>query len=443
MTIPGFITGKIFFPISDIISGLKVGYYNKFLKKSQWWSYKDLKKYQETNLRKLIVYAYKNVPFYHESMKKVDVKPSDIKGLEDLNKLPIVEKRDIKKNWNKFLSKDKTRKFKPNATGGSTGEPLKYMVDYESLSIGISAMYRSWYAAGYKFGDHIVTLGGRSLLSDQKKSFPKKMKDFIEGHVFLSAFDMNEENMRKFVKEINRIKPSVIRGYASALYELSLFMNKGYYLDYRPKGIVTTAEKLFPKQRKSIEEAFDTKVFDTYGARDGNPNAFECEEHDGLHYSMETAIIESLADGEPVQNETGEFIVTDLHNYAFPFIRYRVGDIGIMSDEKCPCGRGLPLIKELKGRIQDFVVTKNGTKVHGEFFSHIFWEIPGVDTFQVIQKREGKIRIDIVPNEQITENDKTKLISIITKNFPDLEVEIKYVNKIRKTRSNKYRIVIK
>ncbi|MCD4739554.1 hypothetical protein K8R43_00020 [archaeon] len=440
MALPSFLIKDVIFPITDTVSGLKVSYYNKFLKKSQWWTHEKLQEYQNKRLRIIIKHAYETVPYYHQTMKKQKLKPENIKQPDDLKKLPILTKQNIRQHRQQLQS-TKPGKYKQNATGGSTGEPLNYIVGYDSLSIGISAMYRAWHEAGYQFGDKIITIGGRSIVSG-KKAFSKKAKDTLEGQHFLSAFSMNDKTMLKCVNEINKIKPTVIRGYACALNELAKYIEQeNKEITYKPKGIVTTAEKLFPKQRQNIENAFGTKVFDNYGARDGNPNAFECKEHTGLHYSMELAIIESLKDNEPVQDEPGEFIVTDLHNHALPFIRYQVGDRGIMNGS-CSCGRGLPLIKELSGRIQDFVETEDGTKIHGEFFSHIFWDTPGIEQFQIYQKKKGSIELRLVANKDFNEKQIEKVKTIITKNFP-LEVKIKLVNKINKPSSSKYRIITK
>ena len=158
---------------------------------------------------------------------------------------------------------------------------------------------------------------------------------------------------------------------------------------------------------------------------------------------MERSIMEFIRDGENVSGERGEIVLTDLHNYSFPFIRYKVEDVGILSDEKCSCGRGLPLIREILGRTRDFVVTPSGKLIHGGFFSHIFWEkIEGVIQFQVIQEKVDELLIKIIPNSDFTDESIQKIGDIIRLRMGNVNVKVVLTDKIPIPESGKWHQVI-
>jgi phenylacetate-CoA ligase len=199
-----------------------------------------------------------------------------------------------------------------------------------------------------------------------------------------------------------------LRGYASSIYVLARHAaSRGW--NGRLDAIFTTAETLFPEQRKQIEDALHAPVFDQWGCRDGGISAFECERFTGMHLAIENVVIEICRGEEAVRaGEEGEVVATDLFSYAMPIIRYKVGDVAAMAKESCACGRGLPLVASVSGRVSGFLVGTGGRQIHGEFFSHIFWETPWVKEFQILQEKPEEIVVNIVksaepPAEQLTQ----------------------------------------
>jgi phenylacetate-CoA ligase len=446
------IARNIILPLADIAAGTKISRDLKFLEKSQWWSIEELQEYQNKKLRALIKHAYENVPYYHHEWKKLNLNPEDIKTVGDIRKIPIIMKEDIKKNFDDFKSKDfAVRRPKPTATGGSTGEPLKFYYDWDAWSMGWACLYRGWGFAGYPVGDKIVTIGGSSLVPSQKSSFQKQVKNkIIERHVGLSAFDMSEENMRKYAEIITRYKPRFLRGYASSLYIFAKFCEENGINFPTLHVAFTTAETLFEPYRKEIENAFGVEVFNEYGVSDGGGNAMECEMHSGLHISLERCVMEFIKDNENVSfGEMGKIILTDLHNYSFPFIRYDVGDLGIPSDEKCSCGRGLPLMKSIEGRVPDSVITPDDKIIHPFFLMHLFYpnpndpkEIKGIKQYQVIQETKERLLVKIVKEPEYNEKEFDHILENFQKYIKGMDIEMEFVDHIPIGRSGKRRYVI-
>ena len=252
--------------------------------------------------------------------------------------------------------------------------------------------------------------------------------------------------MNNYVKILTRFKPKVINTYASVIFTFSDYIKKMGIDTIKPKAILTTADMLYDYKRRSIEKAFNCEVFDYYSGRDTTLQAAECNEHFGYHLSIENAVVEFMKENEHVASgETGNLIITDLCSYAMPFIRYEIGDLGAPSDEKCPCGRNLPIMKSLKGRTYDYIITPNGRLLSGIFFHHILvhHEIQGIKEFQITQKTKDKITVSIVKNEEENVEDINRFISLIKKNVGEkVEVELEFVSSIKRTATGKLRHVI-
>lgn len=407
-----------------------------------------MKEKQEKQLKFLVNYVYYNVPYYTKLFDSLNIKPEHIRKFEDLEKLPILTKEIIKSNYKDFIPKNLNKlKYRISSTSGSTGEPFKYRLSIDDYERGIALLYRGWGYAGYKIGDKVAIIGGSSLIPDIKFDLIRSIQEFLLNFRFYSSFGMSEESLWKYVKSMNSWKPVFIRGYASSIYLLSKFIEENNIkLSFTPKAIFTTAEKLTPKMRSTIEMVFKVKVFDNYGLNDGGVSAYECEAHRGLHVDMERAILEVVDDnGKQIYDKEGKILATSLYNFALPFIRYDTGDSGVVSIEKCFCGREGLILKSILGRMQEFVTNSYGEKIHGEFFSHIFWGIENVKQFQVIQKKKGEVIINIIPdNWSILERIAVDKIVYIIKNKGFQNVSINFIEEkdLIYTKSGKYKFVI-
>jgi phenylacetate-CoA ligase len=249
--------------------------------------------------------------------------------------------------------------------------------------------------------------------------------------------------MAQYVDSINKYNYKYLRGYASSIDFFSQYIDNNNLEISSPNGIFTTAEKLYPHMRKRIENTFDCNVFDTYGLNDGGVSAYECSEHTGLHIDMERSVMEIVDEnGCQIENGIGKILATSLENYAMPLLRYDTGDLGNIIDDVCGCGRKYKLLKEIIGRQQEMLQTPEGKYVHGEFFTHIIWEVDGVLEFQVVQETLSKIKIKMVVDEIFDTKQLDYIRELISKKSEDWDVEFYLVDKIDRTKAGKYKFVI-
>lgn len=417
----------------------------KKLCQSQWKPYDDQKRDQEKQLRHMISFAYSNVPYYHKLFNQLKLEPSDIKTIEDLEKLPILTKDIIKENLEDFkpVNMD-TMKYSIEPTGGSTGNVFLFRLLRYDRFFGGAMMYRGWGYAGYELGDKMVFLAGSALGVGANSFIVKKTHEISRNIRKLSSFDMSTEDMRQYAKVINHFKPRFIRGYASSIHFFANLIDNEKVEIITPQAIFTTAEKLMPYMRKNIENVFGCEVYDTYGLNDGGVSAYECSEHNGLHIDTERSIMEVVDNtGMQLENGLGEILATSLHNYAMPFIRYNTKDMGHIVSDVCGCGRKSKLLKEVMGRSTDILLTPEGTHVHGLFFAYVFddyWY--GIKEYQVIQEKVNKLLIKIVPEERFNEINLDMIREIIKTKSSGWEIEFRCVDKIERTKAGKNKLII-
>ncbi|MCC4768723.1 phenylacetate--CoA ligase family protein [Methanosarcina sp. DH2] len=411
---------------------------------NQYKTYKELETEQETQLKHMMNFVYRNVPYYRKVFDNLKLHPSDIKKIEDLEKLPILNKSIIRENWNDFIPVNlKSMNFYDRATGGSTGSPFKYRLSkYDRFLSGV-ILYRGWGYAGYELGDKMVFLAGSSLGVGTTPKLVTKFHEIVRNIRKLSSFDMTYENLNKYAEIMNSFEPKILTGYASSIYFLANFLDENNISVTSPQGIITTAEKLFPNVKNKIETVFGCDVYDSYGLNDGGVTAFECSEHEYLHVDTERSIMEVVDENNSQIGEgKGTILATSLYNFAMPFIRYDTGDIGSIVDDVCSCGRNHKLLKEIIGRQQDILQTPEGKYIYGGFFTHIFWEINGIKEFQITQKKLDTLIINVVAEENFDENQLNLIREIIQTKSNAWNVEFKYVDKINQTAAGKYKYII-
>lgn len=420
-----------------------------------WWTYykqlrescklplEEIKEIQSERLRALIKHAYENVPYYHKKFREAGVKPIDIKNPEHLIKLPILTRSDVRENFNDLIAANLPKeKLVPNATGGSTGEPLQFCVTKESIAHGSAAAHRAYEWYGWEFGDRIAYLWGSPIDLSAQEKIRKKLFNLISRRIYLNAFNMSEEEMERFARKLIKFKPKAIIAYASAVYIFSKYVKNKGIEGIRPKVIISQAEKLFDYQRKVIEEVFECKVFDFYGSREIIAMASECIKHIGYHISAENVVLEFVRNGKHVSpGEKGRILVTDLHNYAMPFIRYENGDIGVPTNETCSCGINLPLMKSIEGRITDALLI-GGTIISSPSLTLVFKNHP-IKQYQLVQETENKIVIKIVKANSYSQKNTEELYKMMRKIIGDnANLDIIFVDNIPPAKSGKHKFII-
>lgn len=432
-------------PIYDILTGHHFTKYLGELERTQWMSPDEIKHLQEERLGVLLRHAYQNVPYYHKVFEQRGLTPQDIKAATDLEKLPILTKEDIRNNLEDLVARNYNRKqLILSSTGGSMGEPLKFYIIKESMDRGGAAAYRAYKAYRFTMGDkHVLLWGHPAGLPHRLRT---RIEDRFKRRIYLDAFRISEADMELFVRKLRTLKPKAIICYASAGYLLARYLEERKIQGIRVSSVFSTAEKLYDHQRQTIERAFNCEVFDFYGGRETQSIAFECPEHHGYHVTAENVVLEFIRDGKQVgPGQLGKVTVTDLNNYGMPFIRYENGDMGVPSDQVCPCGRGLPLIKSIEGRITDVFVTSDGAFIPALVLIHlVFKDLNSVKQYQVIQKTRTKTRIKIVKDERYYDEKDTEYILEHMHKYlgKGVEITIEFVDSIPSLTSGKQRVFI-
>ena len=437
----------VIYPILEIYRKRDTLRHFKEVEKTQWLSVDEIKKIQWNKLKNLLEYAYANVPFYHRVFKTLNLTPKDITTPDDFRKLPVLDKEEIRNNISYIVSSNyKTRDLIPNSTGGSMGVNLNFFNDRKHIGYVSATGLRSRHWAGLEIGDKTAVLWGSPFDISLRRDLRKRIYDKLFRTLFLSSYDLSEENMFDYAKKLLQYQPKVIIAYPSPLYRFAKFLERNEIKGINPKSIISSAEVLYDYQKELIESVFQCRVFNRYGCREFGAIAQECSQHSGIHINAEHVYVECLkGDGEPTApGESGELVITDLNNYGMPFIRYRIGDIGVLSNRKCDCGRGLPMLEKVEGRTFDIVVGTNGRAVGGTFWTlFLRTAIEGIKQFQVVQEAMNEINIKLVTDESFDESQIATLIKKIREYVgEDMEVNFQIVDKIPTTKSGKFRFVI-
>ncbi|MBK8750317.1 MAG: phenylacetate--CoA ligase family protein [Candidatus Competibacteraceae bacterium] len=438
-----FIAG-VLFPFHEYLKGHDTVRVHRLLEASQWWDVERLRDGQLQSLRKLLIRAGTKVPYYRRLFTEMGFDPTAVTDLSALQKLPFLTKELIRVQLDEFKAEDAQGLARFN-TGGSSGQPLIFFIGKERVSHDVAAKWRATRWWGVDIGDpEIVVWGSPIELTRQDRV--KALRDQLLRTELLPAFEMSEAKLDYFIARIRARRPSMLFGYPSALSFIAKHARKrGQRMDDLGIRVAfVTSERLYDDQKAVIAEIFGCRVANGYGGRDAGFIAHECPAG-GMHITAEDMIVEIVgADGKVLPaGEAGEIVVTHLATGDFPFIRYRTGDIAVLDDQPCSCGRGLPLLREIQGRATDFVVAADGTVMHGLALVYILRDLPGVDAFKIVQESLTKTLVQLVPNAQFLESS----VDTIRKGFQSrlgagVEVVVEKVAEIASEQSGKYRYVV-
>ena len=411
-----------------------------------YWSRAKLLKYQEKELRKLLRHAYDSVPFYHRLLSEAKIKPEDVKSVRDLNKLPIVKKNDIIRNIDSVVSERfKTRNLRTLLTSGSTGKPLRVFITRDEDDFRKAKHLRANLSCGHNPWDRWVTITSPSHFSEVTKF--QQILGFYAPK-FVSVFNDTRQQM----SIIDKIRPDILDGYSSALFLLAKEVEKSGLKTIRPKSIFGGAELIDRSSQRFIETVFDASFYDQYATIEFERMAWQCPEKSCYHIDADALIIQFVdQDGKEVsQGESGEIVCTSLFNYAMPFIRYAIGDLGIPTDEECACGRNLPLMKIIEGRSDSLIFLPNGRTLSPRAFTiaiNKFQLSKHIEQFRVVQKKIDYFEIQIkIQNKNVNRTSVEKELVEHLRNMLHIEVEevtfdIRFVEEIPLDKSGKMMIV--
>jgi phenylacetate-CoA ligase len=424
--------------------------YYRFLRRSQWNTLEANRKVQGDLLYDILRYCAKEIPYYQRIVEEQSIDLRRDRIFDALTRFPVLTKDIIRREYDNMHKIRPGIKWYEYSSSGSTGEPITLIQDFEykMKMLLYKRLQIEW--AGVHVGDTSIKLWGSEVeVIKEQDTLQHRFANWVNSIHVLNAFLMDDARMRKYVDIINEVRPKFILAYSNSLSELAEYIDRHRLKVHQPQALMTSAMKLYPPQRKQIEKVFGCRIFDRYGTREVGDIASECEEHSGLHISMFMHYVEILnKEMQPCrEGESGEVFVTLLTNYTMPLIRYRIGDTGIATHKACPCGRGIPLIKDVVGREIENFVRPDGKVVSGTrllYFLGIADKKKPFDKFQAIQKSPDHIEVRVVVRDRKAfEEDRECLEEPIRKAMGECRITWRFVKDIKPTRSGKYRHMIR
>lgn len=426
--------------ISDFLTGKQTAkYYSRYLK-SQYFSEAEIESMKLLKLKRLIQHCYDNIPYYRKYMDQRNIRPSDINTLESVKLFPILTKEIIQEHYESFTPKNisKIKGVKTKQTGGTTGNILFNRNDSNTRSSTWATFKRFYDWMGVKERDKtLILMGGHVIGNNIKDKIKNYINDQLNNFSSFNPYDTSEENINAIIETLKKNEYVLIRSYSQFLFSIALKL-KSMGIKLNVKAITTTAEPLTESHRKLFAEVFSAESFDQYGCGEIGGIAYECKEHRGLHVSEERVILEV--------NDKNELIITDLDNYAMPFIRYWNADEAIITDRKCTCGNNSQIIENIKGRTCDYIIGENNEFLHWAYFWHLFFDSEiavnkNLKKFQIIQESRECIIVRLVCDD-LTQDEVNMLKDNIIKRIGNLEIEFVFEKDIENSKSGKYRPVI-
>jgi len=414
------------------------------LEETQFWSRDDLSELQFRRLKDLVVHAYKNTDFYKRRFDEAAFDPERFKDFTDLRKIPTLSKEDIRENLNSLVATNYKRNDLHCAeTGGTTGVKMKFFRDNACLSPKEAALYRFEKWTGWDFGERMGIVWTAQQDYVGHWTLKSKIKNALScRQVVYPAAIMDEHSISQYVNQLLAKRPTMIRAFVSPIYEVAKYILDKRIESIKLKGLITTGELLYNHQRRVISKAFNCQVLDSYRTREVGPVAQECKAHQGMHINAESVYIEIVNSDE---QGIGQIVVTDLLNYGMPLIRYEIGDIGRLSEEICACGRGLPILEKVAGRIADNLYTPDGKVITaGSLVLYLVDEAPGLlGQVQIIQDIQNHLTVKLTnnppPSKEILDYQRNTIGRLFGES---MKVSFKQVEEIPLERSGKYRFTI-
>jgi phenylacetate-CoA ligase len=359
---------------------------------SQGYTAGQFRDMQDLKLRTLVRHAYDTVPYYRRLFDVHGLRPSDIRSVDDLKKIPVLTKDMLRANARELVSSAFPRRALFSGwTTGSTGTPINALRTRSAIAFEHAMIWRQRRWAGIELNARKAAVWGTIwnnviIPSTLPKRPPYWRYNAADRQLLFSYYHMSDETLPEYFEKLEQFGPAFIEGFPSTIHVLANFLRRrGRYFPVR--AIFTSSEPLYSLHRREIEERFRTRVFDLYGQAERVAAATECEYHSGLHVNPEYGILELVRDGENADpGESGELIGTGLNNFGMPLIRYQTGDIGRLAARPCSCGRVMPLLEAVQGRLVDCIQTPDGRRIPGDGIMGAFHGIGNIRRSQIIQE---------------------------------------------------------
>lgn len=412
---------------------------------NQWLGADSLAALQLKKLNTLLAHCWEHVPFLQSHWQSAGCAPGDLRDVSELARYPTLTKAHISENYDGMTALPWRGRTLTKVTGGSTGDPFRFEYTMDVYARRTAIMWRGYGWGGAGLGARTAYLWGTGLRSRGWGGLKDRLYHGAFNRHFFDAFSLSVANMDQQIDDIHQYRPRAVVGYVAPVALIARRMIETGRTLSGVRGVLTGAEALFEAERLGIEKAFGCPVFDTYGSREVMLMASECERHEGRHVNADHLVLETLGDdGKPTgPGRSGDVALTDLHNFGMPMVRYLNGDRATYSGLKCSCGRGLPLLASIDGRVLDLIHTLDGRHVPGEFFVAAMLDSPDVTQWQVVQTAVDCVQVRLVVPTPWPPQRCDKLAAKIQATVgAAMRVEVVEVEAIATTASGKRRLTI-
>ncbi len=425
-------------------SGSKIPENLKQIRKYEYAGRQELDEVRWRKLEKLLIHAYKNVPYYHRVLENCGAIGPGKVNLEKFSEIPVLTKGIIRKEGQNLYSRDyKSRKPYENTSGGSTGEPVRFIQDKEYDDWNIATKIYFNIVLGKELGQPEIKFWGsdRDILAGNL-TVKDRLINLLYNRKFFNSYRLGEQEIRQLIDLNNRFKPVAYWAYMESALELSNYLSRHELYFYPPEIVISTIGPLTDEVKENIETNMSCKVYNQYGSREVGAISCQCTKQRSMHTFPWWNHVEILDEqGEAVQNQEGRVVVTTLHNYSMPLIRYDIGDVAVAGGWGCDCGRNSMLLKTVIGRTLGYFKKADGSLAHSHFLVQALFFKDWIKRFQIIQDEIDHVLIKIQLNEnaKAIETDveditrKTKILM-----GESCKVDFEYVEDISRTASGKY-----
>jgi len=410
----------------------------------------SLRQLHDATLASLLLHAWKNTEYYREILSDVGVIKDGTVYLENFENIPILTKEIIRNEGRRLRARElpKGRKAYLNRTGGSTGEPIEYWQDNVYWDVNVATRLYHFEMLGKELGEPELKIWGADRdIFLETGTISARAQNFLYNRRIRTCSHLTDSDIEQIVEEVNRFRPKMIWGYTDGMYSIAQYVLRKHLGFHPPAAVLVGGGTLLPKMSEEMQAAFNAPTINFYGSREMGHIASSCKELDGMHTSSYSHKVEVLSQaGRPIVGEDGSLILTSLHNYAMPFIRYSIGDRGRMSDGLCACGSGYPILESVSGREMESFLTKDGALISPIYLITSIGTLVNTDLIrkiQFIQESFSKVVVKIVISPQVAAEDLNEHLNLIRERLTrimgeDCAVDFERVAEIPPTKSGKY-----
>lgn len=416
----------------------------ELLRESQSWPRERIEALQAEKARRLALRAAADSPYYRGLFRRIGLDPAALRAPEELTALPTLTKDLARRHAAEIRAPERRgARLLPNSTGGSTGSNLHFWVDGDCWRWRDAIDLRLWDMIGARPGAPAAYVWGSPMDEKAAGKLRQRVRFALDNKRMFSAYRIGDDALVDLVASLGRLRPEVLFGYASVLDLIATRVAEGRLVWTLPPGliVVSSAEALFPEQRRNIAQTLGARVINLYGCREFGLVALECAEGGGMHLMEERLLVDvvPVEDGGP-----GRLLVTDLDNVGFPFLRYEIGDLGAIDATPCACGRSLRKLAAVEGRAFDVIRSPSGRAVGGTFWSLLLrTAVNGIENWQVVQHAVDRLEIRVTPRGVLDAAARGKLRAEIASALgTGLAVEIVEGENLEPLPSGKHRFVV-